>query len=206
VDAIRERRAPFDPESVCFEFAACLRSYGIATMQSDKYAGVWVTEAFARHGVRVEQSAAAKSDLYLSLLPLLNSKRVVLLDNKRLIAQLCGLERRTARSGRDSIDHAQGRRGDPASAGHDDVCNAVAGAVSLAIANVGVHVSPELLQRVAAMPPNPHRRHTAWGFAKRAAFTQMIVPQEMRGYPSHILPAERQWLATKSSDEEGEAR
>jgi hypothetical protein len=92
-----------------------------------------------------------------------------LLENKRLIAQLCGLERRTARSGKDSIDHAQGRRGDPASAGHDDVCNSVAGAASLAIANVGVTVSPELLQRVAAMPVNPHRRHSAWRHVDRTA-------------------------------------
>jgi hypothetical protein len=76
----------------------------------------------------------------------------------------------------------------------------------LALGHHGVHVDADLLRRVAAMPPNPHRRHTAWGFAKRAAFTQMIVPQEKRGYPSRILPAERQWLATKSNDQEGEAR
>ena len=37
--------------------------------------------------------------------------------------QLIGLERRTARGGRDSIDHGPG--------GHDDVCNAVAGLASV---------------------------------------------------------------------------
>ena len=37
----------------------------------------------------------------------------------RLQAQLCGLERRTARGGRDSIDHAPG--------GHDDIANSVCG-------------------------------------------------------------------------------
>ena len=40
----------------------------------------------------------------------------------RLIAQICGLERRTARGGRDSIDHAPGS--------HDDAANAVAGLVA----------------------------------------------------------------------------
>ena len=40
---------------------------------------------------------------------------------RRLVAQLCALERRTAWGGRDSIDHGPG--------GHDDVANAVAGAV-----------------------------------------------------------------------------
>ena len=66
-------------------------------------------------------SQQPKSDLYRDVLPLLNSKRVDLLDHPKLIAQLCGLERRTARSGRDSIDHAPGA--------HDDVANAAAGAL-----------------------------------------------------------------------------
>ncbi len=62
-----------------------------------------------------------KSDLYRDLLPMLNSGRAELLDLAKLGAQLVGLERRTARSGRESIDHAPG--------GHDDVANAVAGAL-----------------------------------------------------------------------------
>jgi hypothetical protein len=52
-------------------------------------------------------------------LPLLNAGRIELLDLPRLSTQLTGLERRTARSGKDSIDHAPG--------GHDDLANAVAG-------------------------------------------------------------------------------
>jgi hypothetical protein len=88
-------------------------------VRGDKFAGEWPVEAFARYGIRYEQSAAPKSDIYRDLLPLLNSGRVELLDHPRLITQLCQLERRTARSGKDSIDHAPG--------GHDDICNAVAG-------------------------------------------------------------------------------
>jgi hypothetical protein len=49
-----------------------------------------------------------------------------LLDHPRLINQICGLERRTARGGRDSIDHSPGN--------HDDVANAVAGAIVAAAA------------------------------------------------------------------------
>jgi hypothetical protein len=45
-----------------------------------------------------------------------------------VINQLCALERRTARSGRDSIDHPTGA--------HDDVANAVAG-VAAAINKYG---------------------------------------------------------------------
>jgi hypothetical protein len=59
--------------------------------------------------------------LYRDTLPLLNSCKVRLLDNARLVNQLCSLERRTGTSGRDIIDH-------PAH-GFDDLANAVAGAV-----------------------------------------------------------------------------
>jgi hypothetical protein len=55
--------------------------------------------------------------LYREMLPALKAKRVELLDHPRLVAQLCGLERRTARSGRNKIDHAPG--------GHDDLANAL---------------------------------------------------------------------------------
>ena len=50
-----------------------------------------------------------KAELYGMALPLINSGRVELLDHPRLVAQLCGLERRTAWGGRDTIDHGPGR-------------------------------------------------------------------------------------------------
>jgi hypothetical protein len=61
-----------------------------------------------------------------NFLPLLNSGRVQLLDNQRLINQLVGLERRTARSGRGTIDHGPGA--------HDDVINVAAGVLCLVAA------------------------------------------------------------------------
>jgi hypothetical protein len=126
VDAIRERRAPFSPDDVVKEFAATLKSYGVTTVRGDHYAAEWPRERFRVHGV-VEYHVAdkAKSDLYLTLLPLLNSGRIELLDHPRLVNQLTGLERRTSRAGRDSIDHVPG--------GRDDVANAVAGAAVLAV-------------------------------------------------------------------------
>ena len=62
--------------------------------------------------------------MYVATLPLLNSDRVELPPNDKLINQFCGLERRTARAGKDSIDHSPGA--------HDDLCNAVAGACAFA--------------------------------------------------------------------------
>jgi hypothetical protein len=119
LDVVKEERPPFDPERAVAKFAACLREYGISTVVGDKYAGEWPRARFAEHGIEFSQSSRPKSELYGDLLPLLNARRVELLDIPRLSAQLCGLERRTARSGKDSIDHVPG--------GHDDVANAAAG-------------------------------------------------------------------------------
>ena len=123
VDALREQRPPFDPSRVAGEFAGLLKSYGVVKIVGDKYAGLWPVETFAKLSIIYEQSAAPKSDLYRDLLPLINSNRIRLLDNAKLINQLVGLERRVARGGRDSIDHGPGS--------HDDVANAVAGLASI---------------------------------------------------------------------------
>jgi hypothetical protein len=79
-------------------------------------------EPFCKHGISYELCKQSKSDLYRDLLPRLNSGQVVLPRHDRLVAQICGLERRTGRSGKDSIGHAPN--------GHDDLANAVAGAAA----------------------------------------------------------------------------
>lgn len=121
LDCLRERRPPFSPEAVCAEFAETLKSYRISRATADRYAADFATEAMARNGVTLDRSEKPKSDLYRELLPILNSGHVDLLDHPRLVEQLVGLERRTARGGRDSIDHAP--------RGHDDLANVVAGVV-----------------------------------------------------------------------------
>src|SRR5207249_6013644 len=88
LDALRERRPPFSPEDVVAEFAAVLKTYGVTTVTGDRYAGEWPPEKFRHHGVAYEVSERAKSDLYREALPLLNSRRVELLDDRRLVAQL----------------------------------------------------------------------------------------------------------------------
>jgi len=121
LDYLIERRPPFSPDAVVAEYVQALRAYRLTRVQADHYAGRWVVEAFGKHGITCEQSAEPKSTLYGNLLPLLNSGRCELLDHLRLHAQLLGLERRTARGGRDSIDHVPGS--------HDDLANAAAGAL-----------------------------------------------------------------------------
>jgi hypothetical protein len=124
LDAVRERKPPFNPSEVVSEFATLLKTYRICTVTGDRYAGEWPREQFRHHGIDYRVSEKVRSDLYRDLLPLLNSAQVELLDNSRLFGQLCSLERRTARGGKDSIDHAPGA--------HDDIANAAAGAVVLA--------------------------------------------------------------------------
>jgi hypothetical protein len=119
LDCILERRAPFSPDSVVSEFAETLRQYGIARVTGDRYAGEWPIERFAVAGIAYEPAAPYRTDLYLGFLPLLNSGRVDLLDSPRMVSQFCALERRTGRSGKDSVDHPRDA--------HDDIANAVAG-------------------------------------------------------------------------------
>ena len=106
------------------EFAATLRQYRVHAVCGDRYGGAWPQERFLAHGIVYTPSERTRAEVYVECLPLLTSGRAVLLDHLRLLAQFLGLERRTSRVGRDSIDHAPGA--------HDDVANAAAGALVLA--------------------------------------------------------------------------
>jgi hypothetical protein len=121
---IREVLPPFSPEQVVEEFAATVKRYRLTKVIGDRYAGEWPRERFRLHNVNYELVENTKSELYQALLPIINSSGAVLLDHDRMVHQLVGLERRTARGGRDSIDHVRGA--------HDDIANAVAGAIVLA--------------------------------------------------------------------------
>ncbi len=108
LDCIREARPPFSPESVVDEFCSTLKQYHINRVCGDRYAGEWPRERFRMCGVIYELSEKPKSDIYRDMLPLLNSRKVQLLDDRRLLSQLHGLERRTAHGGKNSIDHGPG--------------------------------------------------------------------------------------------------
>jgi hypothetical protein len=121
LDVVRERRPPFSPEAVAEEYADIVKKYRCTKVYGDRYGGEWPREQFRKHGVNYEPSAKSKSEIYADLMPLINSRAIDLLDHDRLVTQFMSLERRTARGGRDSIDHAPGS--------HDDIANAVAGAL-----------------------------------------------------------------------------
>ena len=121
LDVLREEKPPFSPDAVAREFAELLKLYGVRTVEGDRYGGEWPRERFRAHGITYTLASEPKSEIYRSALPLINAGRCELLDEPRLISQLCALERRTARGGRDSIDHPP--------RGHDDVANAACGAM-----------------------------------------------------------------------------
>lgn len=123
LDCVREKRPPFSPETVVVEFVETLLNYQLRQVTGDHYAGEWPRDQFQRHNVVYKTSEDSKSDLYQAVAPLVNSGQCELLDSPVLRKQLLGLERKTARSGKDSIDH--GPRG------RDDVANAAAGALVL---------------------------------------------------------------------------
>jgi hypothetical protein len=83
-------------------------------------------ELFRSRGIRYETTAPPKSDLFLDLTARVNSGSVDLLDNGRLREQLLALERHTTPHGRERIVHPKQR------GAHDDIANAVAGAVARA--------------------------------------------------------------------------
>jgi hypothetical protein len=126
---LREVKPPFSPEQTVFEFVRVLRSYGISEIRADRFGADWVSEAFARHNIRLVPSDKTRSEIYGEILPALNSREVRILDSKKLVAQFVGLERRTGRSGKDSINHGPGA--------HDDLCNSAAGALVYAVARRG---------------------------------------------------------------------
>ena len=167
LDRFVERTPPFDPTEVVKEFSDLLKAYGIHSATADRYGGVWPSDAFQKQGLRLDTSELSASELYLNFAALLSSGRVELVDDEKLKLQFQCLERRTGRSGKDSVDHPPGL--------HDDLANAVAGAVVCA----------------------SHDR--AWTLEEQAA----RLPQSQSGRPSSLIrPEERATMIRRSAEKE----
>jgi hypothetical protein len=157
IDALYERRAPFDSDAVIAEVAALAKQYGVTTIRGDDYGADLTVAAFRRHGIayrnlRLNNADGAdgklnRSEIYLNAVGLFTAARVRLPDSPRLVHQLISLERRAARSGHDTIDHPPN--------GHDDLANAACGClVALAARPAPMILTSQQLQRgIAAMPP-----------------------------------------------------
>lgn len=109
-----------NPAEITELYAGILRAYRVKRIKGDRYAAEWPVQEFRKHGITLEPSGLNRSELYLELLPLLQTGLIELPPDEKTLTQLSMLERRTGRSGRDSIDHGPN--------GHDDRANAIAGA------------------------------------------------------------------------------
>jgi hypothetical protein len=134
LDCLVEIRAPFNPAEATKHLADVLKSYGLTSTVGDRYAVEWVVSAFAKEGIEYVHADRDRSAIYLGVLPKFTSGQVRLLDDRRLISQFCGLERRTSTGGRDRVDHAEGS--------FDDCANAAA----LAMLGGGVDETREFVQ------------------------------------------------------------
>jgi hypothetical protein len=182
-DVVRGRPAPFDPQGVANEHADLAKEYGCRSVTGDNYAGEWVAGAFRAAGVAYERAELTASELFLEGLPLFARGMASIPPHPALLRELRLLERRVSRSGKDSVSHGVG--------GNDDHAVALFGAMVLVNTHRPFIVTAELLQRVLAMPVNPARRHSAWGFCRRAGLANManmVIPKERRGYPASVLP------------------
>jgi hypothetical protein len=129
LDGVVEKRPPFSPQACAEEFCETLKRLGISSVTGDRFSGEWVRESFRERGIGYLISERTKSEIYRQFLVLANSGLVSIPLHRRLVAQLKQLERRVLRGGRESIDHVSGA--------HDDVANAVAGALMLASVGAG---------------------------------------------------------------------
>jgi hypothetical protein len=124
IDGVWAKPAPFSPDQVISEFAHILRLYRISAVVGDAYAGDFPRAIFQKHAITYALSKKTRTELYQSLLPLLNSGAITIPDDPILIKQLVGLER-TITGGREKIDHPRGQ--------HDDQANALAGCAELVV-------------------------------------------------------------------------
>jgi hypothetical protein len=121
---LHEYRPPFNPSEVVEQIVKLIRMYRCDKITGDHYSAGWVVESFAKHDVRYIQSDRDRSAGYLDCLPLFSGGQARLLDNRKMINQFAGLERRTFPTGRDRVDHPANQ--------HDDLSNSTAIALSLA--------------------------------------------------------------------------
>jgi hypothetical protein len=124
-DVIRAIKPPFNPGEVAAEFSSLAKAYGCGVITGDAFAAEWTAQAFHDAGVTYRQAPLPKSQLYLESVAYWNRGAIRIPDHAGLLRELRLLERRTHRSGRDSVDHGRN--------GSDDLANSLCGALHCAV-------------------------------------------------------------------------
>jgi hypothetical protein len=166
-----EHKPPFNTAAVTHQIAEVLKAYRISQILGDAHSVGFSTNEYARHGIkRLESCELSKSELYLEVLPAFSAGRIRLLANDRVVSQFCSLERRTIVGAADKVDHPRGA--------HDDLANAVAGALWRAASKTGkLNITQETLHTMKA---SGHCRASRAGFSstvdtyRMALFTRRV--------------------------------
>src|SRR6516164_6949385 len=122
IEVVRGTSGKSDPQSVTEEYAKLCRQYRIRSVTGDNYARDWVAGAWRKLGFEYIRSPRPKGAIYLESLPVFTRGLARLPNNARLIRELRLLERRTHRSGKDTVEHPRN--------GHDDHANVVCGVLN----------------------------------------------------------------------------
>jgi hypothetical protein len=125
IDALYERKPRFVPREVISELAKLLKSYNIAEVQGDRFAGGFHADEWQRNSICFTPCERTTSENYLYSLPMLLAGRARLIDNATLRTQLASLERRVSPAGHETVSHPQ------VASAHDDCATAVAGVLSM---------------------------------------------------------------------------
>jgi hypothetical protein len=173
IDALFERRPPFDSDATIADVAALADSYQIHAVHGDDYGADLTIAAFRRCGITYRNlrlndadgtnARLNRSEIYLNTVGLFTAGRVRLPDSPRLVHQLISLERRASRSsGHDTVDHPAGS--------HDDLANAACGClVALAGRPAPLILSSAALQRGLTQLPARNRFNPSNSTRKRFA-------------------------------------
>ena len=168
LDLLKRSLPPFNPAEVVAEFAGAMKEYRVYEVVGDRYSAEWVVSAFRENGITYKTSDKDRSQIFQEALPLFTRGQVELLDDKVLLSELRGLERRTRPMGRDMITHGPG--------GNDDLANSACGALVLA---VGKDMGPVEYESIE----------------KRRGFSWDCEPTRMKDRPDHRedRPWRRHW-------------
>jgi len=130
IDVVRSRapKPKFNPLAVTEEYCRLLKSYGVSSVEGDKFSGDMALNEYAKHNVDYKPAGKSKAEIYLEAEGIFNAGRIEIPDREVLITQFQSLVRKTRSGGRDSVDTDSGQP--------EDEANVICG-VAVMIALVG---------------------------------------------------------------------
>jgi hypothetical protein len=161
VDSLLVIRSPVNPKDVVRQFSDELKAYGLSKVIGDNYGGDWPVSEFRDNQITYEKADKTKSELYLNLVPALNSRKVELPDIDIVRDELRRLERRRGKSGKDTVDH-------PAN-GRDDAANSVAGLVDILL-SMQVTIDIDSFIAMNRLMPERTMQGQDWGDSPASKF------------------------------------